>query len=259
DLLTLEASELEQGKIVPAAAGSTYVRDAVSCGPLVCETTVAIVNPDTLARCGADEVGEIWVRDPGVAHGYWQRPDATRETFEAQIADEGAERYLRTGDLGFMRDGELFITGRIKDLIIIRGTNHYPQDIEWTVQQTSAAMRPDYGACFSIIHEGDEQLVVVQEIERSQQQSLDADELIAEIRQAISEAHELQTYAIALVKSGNVLKTSSGKIQRRKCKASFLAGELEVLADWSENPSLTNKVRSLKHEVESLAQKLTKK
>ncbi|MEM9088584.1 MAG: fatty acyl-AMP ligase [Cyanobacteria bacterium P01_F01_bin.53] len=258
-VLQLEASELEQGRIVPAAADSTYIREAVSCGPLVCETTVAIVNPDTLVRCTGDEVGEIWVRDPGVAHGYWQRPDATRETFEAQIADEGAERYLRTGDLGFMQDGELFITGRIKDLIIIRGTNHYPQDIEWTVQQTSPAMRPDYGACFSIIEDGEEQLVVVQEIERQHQRDMDSDELISEIRQAISEAHELQTYAVALVKSGNVLKTSSGKIQRRKCKSNFLAGELEVLADWSENPSLTDKVRSLQNEVESLAQKLTNK
>lgn len=258
-VLTLEASELEKGNIVAAKAGSTYVREAVSCGPLVCETTVAIVNPDTLARCGPDEVGEIWVHDPGVAHGYWQRPDATRETFEAQIKGEGAERYLRTGDLGFMQAGELFITGRIKDLIIIRGTNHYPQDIEWTVQQTSKAMRPDYGACFSIIEEGEERLVVVQEIERQHQRDLDADELMAEIRQAISEAHELQVYAIALVKSGNVLKTSSGKIQRRKCKASFLAGELEVLADWSENPRLTAKVRDLQNEVDSLVQKLTKK
>ncbi|MGB3669228.1 MAG: fatty acyl-AMP ligase [Phormidesmis sp.] len=258
-ILKLEANELEQGKVVLASSESSYVREAVSCGPLVCETTVAIVDPDSFARCDDNEVGEIWVNDPGVAHGYWQRPDATREAFETQIADEGATRYLRTGDLGFLKDGELYITGRIKDLIIIRGTNHYPQDIEWTVQQTSSVMRPDYGACFSIIEEGEERLVVVQEVERSHQQNLNADELIAEIRQAISEAHELQVYAVALVKSGNVLKTSSGKIQRRKCKASFLAGELEVLADWSENPRLTSKVRSLQTEVEFLAQQLGKK
>ncbi len=258
-ILKLEANELEQGKVVLASPESSYIREAVSCGPLVCETTVAIVNPDSLTRCDRNEVGEIWVNDPGVAHGYWHRPDATREAFETQIADEGATRYLRTGDLGFLRDGELYITGRIKDLIIIRGTNHYPQDIEWTVQQTSPVMRPDYGACFSIIEEGEERLVVVQEIERSQQQNLPADELITEIRQAISEAHELQVYAVSLVKSGNVLKTSSGKIQRRKCRASFLAGELEVLADWSENPRLTSKVRSLQTEVEFLAQQLGKK
>lgn len=258
-ILSLEASELEQGKVVAAESSSSYVREAVSCGSLVCETEVAIVNPDDLTRCDTAEVGEIWVNDPGVAHGYWQRPEATRETFEAQIAGEGATRYLRTGDLGFIKDGELYITGRIKDLIIIRGTNHYPQDIEWTVQQTHQAMRPDYGACFSIIEDGEEQLIVVQEIERQHQQNLEADELIAEIRQAISEAHELQVYAVALVKSGNVLKTSSGKIQRRKCKTSFLAGDLEVLADWSENPRLTTKVRSLQNEVEFLAQQLNRK
>ncbi len=256
-ILALEASALEQGRIALAAPDSTYIREAVSCGSLVCETNVAIVNPDMLKRCAADEVGEIWVNDPGVAHGYWQRPDATRETFEAQIKGEGSMRYLRTGDLGFVKDGELYITGRIKDLIIIRGTNHYPQDIEWTVQQIGEAMRPDYGACFSIIEDGEEQLIVVQEVERTYQQGLDADELIAEIRQAISEAHELQVYGVALVKSGNVLKTSSGKIQRQKCKASFLAGELEVVADWSENPRLTAKVRSLQNEVESLAQQLS--
>ena len=256
-ILSLEASELEKGQIALSEPDSTYIREAVSCGSLVCETDVAIVNPDSLKRCADNEVGEIWVHDPGVAHGYWQRPKATRETFEAQIAGGGATRYLRTGDLGFLKGGELYITGRIKDLIIIRGTNHYPQDIEWTVQQVDAAMRPDYGACFSIIEDGEEQLVVVQEVERSHQNSMDAEELITEIRQAISEAHELQVYAVALVKSGNVLKTSSGKIQRQKCKSSFLAGELEVLTDWSENPRLTAKVRNLTHEVESLAQTLS--
>lgn len=262
-ILSLEASELEKGRISLAGPESSYIREAVSCGALVCETDVAIVNPDELTRCEADEVGEIWVNDPGVAHGYWQRPKATRETFEAQIAGEGATRYLRTGDLGFVKDGNLYITGRIKDLIIIRGTNHYPQDIEWTVQQIDTAMRSDYGACFSIIEDGEERLVVVQEVERSQQNRIKdptaAENLITDIRQAISEAHELQVYAVALVKSGNVLKTSSGKIQRRKCKTSFLAGELEVLTDWSENPGLTAKVRNLTSEVESLAQKLTDK
>lgn len=257
NILALEASELEQGKIIEASPNASYTREAVSCGPLVCETTVAIVNPETLVRCDTDEVGEIWISDPGVAQGYWQRPDATRETFEARIQNEGATRYLRTGDLGFLRDGELYITGRIKDLIIIRGTNHYPQDIEWTVQQTSPLLRPDYGACFSIIEEGEEQLVVVQEVERAHQQTLNSEEIIAEIRQAISEAHELQVHAVALVKSGNVHKTSSGKIQRRQCKANFLAGQLEVLADWSENPRLTAKVRDLHNQVESLAERLS--
>jgi acyl-CoA synthetase (AMP-forming)/AMP-acid ligase II len=216
---------------------------------------VAIANPQTLARCAADEVGEIWVSDPGVAQGYWQRPEDTANTFQAYLSDSGEGPFLRTGDLGFMQDGELFITGRIKDLIIIRGTNHYPQDIEWTVQEVHPALRPDYGAAFSVEFEGEERLIVVQEVER-QAQDLDVDEVIAEIRQAIAELHELQVYAVVLVKPGNILKTSSGKIQRQACRSSFLAGELEVLGDWSENPQIRSNFRHLQGDVNSLLQSI---
>lgn len=252
-ILSLDAASLERGQVQLADSGT--VRETVSCGDLVCETQVAIVNPDTFERCEPDTIGEVWTADPGVAHGYWQRDDATRDTFAAYVQG-GDGPFLRTGDLGFLKGGQLYITGRIKDLIIIRGTNHYPQDLEWTVQNVSPALRPDYGACFSVIEDGEERLVVVQEVERSQQKGLDPAETIAEIRQAISETHELQAYAIALVKSGNVLKTSSGKIQRRACRDRFITGALEVIADWSENPALTAKVRGLHQEVESLAKRL---
>lgn len=253
-ILSLDATALEQGRIAPAKEGNLQ-RDIVSCGQLVCETEVAIVNPDTLIRCDANAVGEIWVADAGVAVGYWQRSEATTETFRARLKGEPqAGPYLRTGDLGFLQNGELYITGRIKDLIIIRGTNHYPQDIEWTVQQLNPALRPDYGAAFSIIDEGEEKLVVVQEVERQHQLTLAVDEILADIRQAISEAHELQVSAIALTKSGNVLKTSSGKIQRRACRDSFLSGTLDLIADWSENPRLTAKMRNFNNDLEALEQ-----
>lgn len=255
-ILSLDATALEKGRVAPAQEDKLQ-RDIVSCGQLVCETEVVIAEPDTSVRCQADEVGEIWVADPGVASGYWQRPEVTQETFKARLKNApGTGPYLRTGDLGFMRDGELYITGRIKDLIIIRGTNHYPQDIEWTVQHLNPALRPDYGAAFSIIDDGEEKLVVVQEVERQHQLTLATDEVLADIRQAISEVHELQVSAIALVKSGNVLKTSSGKIQRRACRDSFLAGQLEVIADWSENPRLTAKMRDFSRDVEALAQRI---
>ncbi|MEO1350099.1 MAG: fatty acyl-AMP ligase [Cyanobacteria bacterium J06635_15] len=258
-ILPLDANALEQGKVVKAKDNTASVRDTVGCGKLVCETQVVIADPDQLTRCADNAVGEIWVSDPGVASGYWQRPEVSEETFRAKLKDDPeAGPFLRTGDLGFLQDGELFITGRIKDLIIIRGTNHYPQDIEWTVQQVNTAMRPDYGAAFSIIDDGEEKLVVVQEVERSRQQDLPAEEILTEIRQAIAEVHELQIHAIALVRSGNVLKTSSGKIQRRACKNSFMAGKLEVIADWSENPSLTAKVRDLQGDIDSLVQQLSK-
>lgn len=251
-----DAAALERNQIV-AATGNTDegVRFVPGCGQLVCATQVAIVNPDTLTRCTANEVGEIWVADPGVAQGYWNRPEETERTFRATTADTNEGPFLRTGDLGFMQDGELFITGRIKDLIIIRGTNHYPQDIEWTVQETSPALRPDYGASFSIEVGGEERLVVVQEVER-QAQDLNVDEVIAAIRQAIAEQHELQVFAVVLVKPGNILKTSSGKIQRRACRTSFLAGELEVLGDWSESPQIRSNFRNLQGDVNSLLQQV---
>lgn len=253
---TIEAAAQEQNRVVEAQKNyEGVVRTIAGCGRLVCDTKVAIVHPEQLTRCASDEIGEIWVSDPSVAGGYWNRPEETERTFRAHLQDTGEGPFLRTGDLGFVKDGELFITGRIKDLIIIRGTNHYPQDIEWTVQQTHPALRPDYGAAFSIQADGEERLVVVQEVER-QHQNLDTDEIVASIRQAIAEQHELQVYAVVLVKPGNIEKTSSGKIKRRECQANFLAGKLDILADWSENPQLTAKFRHLQLEVNSLLQQV---
>lgn len=250
-LCLVKTSEIEKNKIVEAEGWGDGVRAIPGCGKLVCETQVAIVDPDTLKRCSPDEVGEVWVCDPSVAGGYWQRPEESESTFRAYTADTQEGPFLRTGDLGFMRGGELFITGRIKDLIIIRGTNHYPQDIEWTVQQVHPCLRPDYGAAFSIDVDGDEKLVVVQEVKRNPEE-YQADEVINDIRQAIAEIHELQVYAVVLAKPGNILKTSSGKIQRRACKASFLSAELGVLSDWSENPKYSNHYRELSKEVDTL-------
>ncbi|MGB3691791.1 MAG: fatty acyl-AMP ligase [Spirulinaceae cyanobacterium] len=247
-----DSQALERDKIVTVSQDGEGVRTIASCGQLVCETQVAIVNPDSKKRCDPDEVGEIWVSDKSVTQGYWERPEATAENFNAYIADSQEGPFLRTGDLGFLQEGELYINGRIKDLIIIHGTNHYPQDIEWTVQQLHPELRPDYGVAFSILVRGEEKLVVVQEIER-RAKDIDPEAMLPEIKQAIAEEHELQVHALVLAKPGNILKTSSGKIQRRACKASFLAGELGVVADWSENPQITAKFRDLEGEVESLA------
>ncbi|MGK7932873.1 MAG: fatty acyl-AMP ligase [Microcystaceae cyanobacterium] len=234
----LDSSSLEKDKIVDAdPSQSKGVRTLPSCGRLTCETEVAIVNPDTFVRCAEDEVGEIWAKDPSMAQGYWQREDATTETYKAYIEGTNEGPYLRTGDLGFMKEGELYITGRIKDLIIIRGTNHYPQDIEWTVQHLNNVFRSDYGAAFSINDDGEEQLVVVQEIERRSGE-LDTEKLIGDIQQEIAEQHEIPAYGIVLAKSGTILKTASGKIQRRAIRQNFLNGKMNVVAAWSENPEL---------------------
>jgi acyl-CoA synthetase (AMP-forming)/AMP-acid ligase II len=188
-------------------------------------------------------VGEVWVSDPSVAQGYWRREEESDRTFRAYTQDSQEGPFLRTGDLGFLKDGELYITGRIKDLIIIRGTNHYPQDIEWSVQNLHEALRSDYGAAFSIEDHGDEQLVVVQEIERRSGE-LNTEQIIGDIRQEIAEQHEIVVHAIVLAKSGTVLKTASGKIQRRAIRQSFLEGTIESYDAWSENSALVEKLRS---------------
>ncbi|MEM1368319.1 MAG: fatty acyl-AMP ligase, partial [Cyanobacteria bacterium P01_H01_bin.15] len=209
----LDANALERDRIVKATPGqSAPVRRIAGCGQRVCDTEIAIVNPDTLERCAPDGVGEVWAKDLSVTQGYWRRTDVTTETFQARIAGSNEGPFLRTGDLGFLKDRELFITGRIKDLIIIRGTNHYPQDIEWSVQALNPVLRSDYGAAFSITDKGEERLIVVQEVER-RSEPFNADELIADIRQEIAEQHEIQLYGVVLAKPGNILKTASGKIQ----------------------------------------------
>src|SRR5262249_39258945 len=153
---------------------------------------------------------------PNIARSYWQNPDASRADLNAEIDGESG-RWLRTGDLGFVDEtGELFVTGRIKDLIIVRGINHYPQDVEFTVQAVHPALRPNYGAGFTVRGaDGDETLVVVQEIERTERRKIDADELAGLIREAVTEEHGVFARHIALIRPGTLPKTTSGKIQRR--------------------------------------------
>ncbi|HEX8474389.1 MAG TPA: condensation domain-containing protein [Pyrinomonadaceae bacterium] len=218
---------LENHRIMEADESDAETRPLVSSGRALVDEEIAIVHPKTLKRCQPHEVGEIWVASPSVGKGYWNRPAETEQTFGAYITDTNEGPFLRTGDLGFLQDGELFVTGRHKDLIIIRGHNHYPQDIELTMEQSHPALRKGCGAAFTVDVDGEERLVVVQEIDARRQP--DVDEVYDAIRASVSENHELQVYAIALLKPGSVPKTSSGKIQRRACRAGFLKGELEEI------------------------------
>lgn len=225
---TVCAEALAQNRIVETRIGQRLAGS----GRLLGNTVVAIVHPETLTGCASDEVGEIWVSSAGVARGYWQRPDATQETFRAQLADTGEGPFLRTGDLGFIQDGELFVTGRLKDLIIIRGENYYPQDIEWVVEKSHAALRPNSGAAFAIV-DGVEQLVIAIEVERKKSKNLNVDEVVGAIRNAIAEHYELPVYGVVLLKRGSIAKTSSGKIQRQACRKAFLDGSLDSIAIWT--------------------------
>jgi amino acid adenylation domain-containing protein len=236
-----EAAALQAGAVKQCDRDEPGARAVVSCGRPVGDTHVVIVDPHALSECPPDVVGEIWLAGASVAQGYWNRPAESAETFRAHIAGTGAGPYLRTGDLGFQRDGELFVTGRLKDLVIIRGRNHYPQDIEQTVEACHPALRSGCGAAFSIENDDNEQLVVVQEIER-REQLVDTEEIAAAIRQAVSEHHDVQVYAVVLIRGGSLPKTTSGKIQRRACKAAFLSHQLavvgtSVLRDAANGPS----------------------
>ena len=226
----VDASALEDDRIV-AASDPAQARALVGCGRALAATDVAIVDPASRKRLADNMIGEIRVRGPAVAAGYWQREAETLADFGAELVDAPGTRWLCTGDLGFLRDGDLFITGRAKDLIIIRGGNHYPQDIEWTIEQSHPAFRAGCGAAFSIETPDGEQLVVACEIERDYLRELDPAELGRIARRAVAEAHDLQLATLVLLKTGTVPRTSSGKIQRRQCRASYLAGELDSVGE----------------------------
>ena len=214
-LLDVQASALENNRIQEERGDGAGQRTVVGCGRIFESTRLAIIRPDDLTRCAPDEVGEIWVSDPAVAEGYWERPSDTDQTFRAYIAGTGEGPFLRTGDLGFVKNGELFITGRLKDLVIIRGTNHYPQDIEWTVQASHPALRPENGVAFSVLVDGEEKLIIAQEVEREHVPNLRLAEVVGAIRQSVAEVHELDVFAIVLLSRGSIPKTASAKIHAR--------------------------------------------
>jgi 8-amino-7-oxononanoate synthase/acyl carrier protein len=229
---TFDAESLENNQVVDALPDEEGARSLVGCGGTLMDQEILIVEPETRTRCPADVVGEIWVAGPSVALGYWKRPEETIETFHAHLAD-GSGPYLRTGDLGFMCDNELFVNGRLKDLIIIRGLNHYPQDIELTVERSHPALRAGAGAAFSVEVDGQERLVIVQEVERGRQRDLAAlAEAFDAVRRHIAVEHEMSVEAIALIKAGSIPKTSSGKIQRHACRHGFLQGTLDIVDQW---------------------------
>lgn len=228
---SLEGTALAENQITVSTNTVKDARQIVGCGRTWLDDKIAIVDPETCEQCPGNRVGEIWVSGASIAQGYWNRQTETERTFNAYIKETGEGPFLRTGDLGFLLDGELFVTGRIKDVIIIRGRNHYPQDIEGTVEQSHPALRPGCGAAFVLELKGAERLIVVQEVERSYLRKLKIDEVVGNIRQAVASGHELQVYAVALIKPGSIPKTSSGKIQRHACQASFVAGSLDVIEE----------------------------
>jgi acyl-CoA synthetase (AMP-forming)/AMP-acid ligase II len=228
--MTVDQQALAENRVVPAN-GSNGSPALVGCGGAPPRHRIAIVNPQTCHGCAAGEVGEIWVSGPSVAPGYWNRPAETAATFAAHRTDTGEGPFLRTGDLGFLQGDELFVTGRIKDLIIIRGRNHHAADLELSIGSAHAALMPAGGAAFAADVDGEERLIVVHEIDRRWRHDALGD-VVAAIRRVLSDNHDLQPYAVVLTRVGAVPKTSSGKIRRLACRADYLAGALDVIGEF---------------------------
>jgi amino acid adenylation domain-containing protein len=232
-LASVSSEALQENRVVESVEADR--RTLVACGRARMEQQVLIVDTETRKPCLPARVGEIWVAGASVARGYWNRPQETKRDFDARLSVEGSVEgqdevsYLRTGDLGFINDGQLFITGRLKDLIIVRGRNFYPQDIEYTVESCHPSLRPGCGAAFSITVEDEERAAVVQEVDRRFADS-DAEAIVEAIRAAVAQEHELLLHDVVLIRTGSIPKTSSGKIQRHACREGYLAGSLDAVA-----------------------------
>lgn len=230
---TIQGNALEHHHVIETSIEQEDTYALVGCGQALPEQQIVIVHPETLTQCLPSEVGEIWVSGPSIGKGYWNRPEETEQIFRAYLSNARTDatgvsgQFLRTGDLGFLHNGELFVTGRVKDLIIIRGRNLYPQDIELTVERSHPSLRTGSGAAFAVDIEAEERLVVVQELEFRAKPNVE--EVTTAIRQAVTEEHDIQVYGVVLIKPGSIPKTSSGKIQRRACKAKFLDGNLSII------------------------------
>jgi acyl-CoA synthetase (AMP-forming)/AMP-acid ligase II len=217
------AAALVRGAAAVAAETDGDARLLASCGPAV--ESVAVVDPATGRPCDAGTIGEIWVSGPSVARGYWRRPAETAAVFRAELAGASEPGYLRTGDLGFLLDGELFVTGRLKDLIIVDGANHYPQDLERTATRAHPALDAAEAAAFPIPVDGREGVVVA--LAPGRRAAAPADELRRAVRAAIAVAHDIRLHEVVLVRTGGLPKTGSGKLRRSRCRMEYLAGGLE--------------------------------
>ncbi|MCC6493927.1 MAG: AMP-binding protein [Pirellulales bacterium] len=229
-VLNVSRARLSANELVETRPATPDAQSLVSCGHSLGDQQVRVVNPQTFEPCPEGVVGEIWVQGGSVAAGYWNQPEELWQTFGGRIAD-GSGPFLRTGDLGAFHDCELYVTGRAKDLIIIRGRNLYPQDVERTAQQAHEAV--EAGAAFAVSHNGQEQLVAVHQVGRHHRRD-DLAPVLRAIRTAIVEEHEVDPYAIVLLRPGGLPLTSSGKVQRRRCREMFEAAELDELARWSQ-------------------------
>jgi acyl-CoA synthetase (AMP-forming)/AMP-acid ligase II/acyl carrier protein len=226
---SIEALERNQARVVEA--GSPNARNLVSSGKAITGTEVRIVDPATLREVPPDAIGEVWVRGLGVTLGYWNRPVETEATFNAHIEGGDGVPFMRTGDFGFLYEGNLYLTGRLKETMIFWGRNVYPQDLEHTVAGCHESLKLNGGAAFTVERDGGEHLVILQEVVRPAR--LDLPSIAAAVRKAIMAEHSIPLSALVFIRPGMLPKTSSGKIKRGEARTKFLAGELDALGQWA--------------------------
>lgn len=236
-ILPVDAASLQQGQV--NINEMTPAVGMVSCGKTCRNHELTVVDPVTGLRCAEGQVGELWFKGASVAKGYWNKPEETKAVFEA-YTEAGDGPYLRTGDLAFLFGGEVYITGRLKDVLIIRGGNYYPQDLELASWESHSDLAANNAAAFTIDTETGVQLAIVQEVQRTAVRNLQADTLLEAILSNIAAQYQLQVFDILLLSPGNILKTSSGKIQRQANKNAYLNNEFQPLAQWrkSETPAV---------------------
>lgn len=228
-LVAFDTRELEANHVVPCGLDDPHARQLVACGQILPGETVLIVDPMTQRVVDESQIGEIWVDSPSVGKGYWEKEEVTAEVFGGYTAD-GDGPFLRTGDLGFVHEGQLYVAGRLKDMIIVRGVNRYPQDIELTVEQSHEIMQSGLVAAFADSQADRERLVIAAEVQR--REDIDLERVIMAIRRDVTQQHELPPDAVILVRFGTLPRTSSGKIQRHACRQEFQRGSLKIVAQW---------------------------
>jgi len=243
--VSVSSDALARHEFVASDGNEDQARVLVSCGSAGMNEEIAIVDPDRLEMCSAGKVGEIWVKGDNISHGYWNQPEINQPVFQAFTA-QGQGPYLRTGDLGCLSNGELFITGRIKDLIIVRGRNHYPQDLEFTVSRSHPAFANGACAAFTVEIAETTEAVLLQEV-TSKFDHLE--DLLRTAVQSIAEEHDIRMHTVGLVQARSLPKTSSGKIRRQECRRQFLNSELKLLAVTGPTGTAPNGLSPAAHDV----------
>ncbi|MBJ9978518.1 AMP-binding protein, partial [Pseudomonas sp. S75] len=234
--ISIDTTAFAENRVIVAseAAGG---RVLVGSGISPSDDSVKIVDPNTYEALPEDAIGEIWCCSGGVGQGYWNNTDATRNTFQATLASNPTQHYMRTGDLGFFHAGQLYVTGRLKDVIIIRGRNYYPQDIEFSCSGCHPALVHGGTSAFVDSEQSTDKVIIFQEVKRTQVRGADCEQILAQIKKSVATEHGLALQAIYLLKPGQLPRTSSGKVRRAESLKKLRANEIQSIAHWQSGPA----------------------